>query len=149
MRKSCFLLCLFVSLMIFQGCSTTSKIAFFEEKFNSDQEALVYVYRLKSMVGALVAWNVNLDDKVVASLRPGGYTVLRVSPGLHVVKIGESHTLVQALGEVIAQNPEAFMAKAREIYFVRSGGFGVEFATKEKAMAELPAMKYEASRQAD
>ncbi|MDD8027009.1 MAG: DUF2846 domain-containing protein [Acidobacteriota bacterium] len=148
MKKSCFLLSLVVSLIIFQGCSTTSKIAFFEEKFNSDQEALVYVYRLKSMVGALVAWNVNLDNMVVASLRPGGYTVLRVSPGPHVVKIGESHTVVEALGEVIAHNPEAFMAKAHETYFVRSGGFGVEFAAKEKAMAELKAMKYEASQQA-
>ena len=135
--------------MIFQGCSSTSKIAFFEEKFNSDQEALVYVYRLKSMVGALVTWNVNLDDAGRCLSKAGRlHGPARLSGPARRQDRGITHPRSKRSARFIAQNPEAFMAKPRETYFVRSGGFGVEFAAKEKAMAELPAMKYEASRQA-
>jgi len=145
MKKSCLLLSFLAALMLFQGCAfTKSKISFFEEKFNNDREALVYVYRLKSMVGASVSWNVRIDDKVVGVLKQGAYMVLHISPGVHTIKIGESGPLITgAIVEAIAQNPDAFRAKENEIYYVRSGGFSVEFATKEKAMRELPSMKYD------
>ncbi len=145
MKKSCLLLSFLAVLMLFQGCaSTNSKISFFEEKFNNDHEALIYVYRLKSMVGASVSWNVYIDGQVVGVLKQGAYMALHASPGVHTIKIGESGPLILgAIVEAIAQNPDAFKAKENEIYYIRSGGFSVEFVTKEKAMSELPSMKYD------
>ena len=144
MKRSWFLLSVLVALMFFQGCGgTASKISFFEEKFNNDNDALVYVYRLKSMVGGAVGWNAYLDGKVVGVLKQGAYMVLHVIPGKHSIHIGDVSTPVEALGEVIAQNPNSFRIKENEIFYIRSRGFSVEFATKEKAMEELSSLKFD------
>lgn len=39
------------------------------EEFNNEFDAVVYIYRLKSMVGAAVKWQIHVDDGPVAKLK--------------------------------------------------------------------------------
>ena len=145
MKKSYLMIILLSTGMFLLGCVTTkSQVSFFEEKPVNDQEAIVYVYRLKSMVGAAVPWNVRIDDEVEGILYQGAYMALHVDPGVHTIKIGESFPFIEgAIVEAIADNPNAFNAKKNEKYYIRSDGFSVDFVTKEKAMTELSSMKYD------
>ena len=130
--------------MLFFGCATTkSQVSFFEVKPENDQEAIVYVYRLKSMVGAVANWNVRRDGEVVGVLKQGAYMALHVSPGAHTIVIGESLPIVGDIVEFAADNPSAFNAKVNETYYIRCAGFVVNFVTKEKAMTELSSMKWD------
>ena len=144
-KKSYLMIILLATGMFFLGCAATqSQVSFFEEEPESDHEAIVYVYRLKSMVGAAVPWNVHIDDEVVGVLYQGAYMALHVSPGAHTIKIGESFPFIEgAIVEAIADNPNAFNAKENETYYLRCSGFAVNFLTKEKAMTELSSMKYD------
>ncbi len=134
-----------VGVLFLIGCANTqSKISFFEEKMESDHEAIIYVYRLKSMVGGIAYWNVYLDKKVVGLLKQGAYMSLHVSPGEHTITIGDTPpSLAGGLVEAMANNPSKFNAKVNESYYIRSKGFDVEFVTKEKAMTELTSMKFD------
>jgi uncharacterized protein DUF2846 len=144
MKKSYLTIMLLASGMLLFACATTkSQISFFEEESKSDYEAIVYVYRLNSIVGAAANWNVRIDGKVVGVLKQGAYMALHVSPGAHTIKIGESLPIAGDIVESIADNPNAFNAKANEIYYIRCAGFVVNFLTKEKAMTELYFMKYD------
>ena len=146
MKKSYLMIILLATGMFFLGCAATqSQVSFFEEEPESDHEAIVYVYRLKSMVGAAVPWNVHIDDEVVGVLYQGAYMALHVSPGAHTIKIGESSPSIMegTIFEAIPDNPSAFNAKENETYYIRCAGFAVDFVTKEKAMTELPSMKYD------
>ena len=146
MKKSYLMIILLVTGMFILGCATTkSLVPFFEERSGIGHEAIVYVYRLKDMVGAIAPWNVRVDDEVVGILYQGAYMALHVSPGAHTIKIGESSPLITvgAIVEILADNPGAFNAKENETYYIRSAGFAVDFVAKEKAMAELSSMKYD------
>jgi len=69
---------------------------------------------------------------------------MHVNPGVHTIKIGESFPFIEgAIVEAIANNPGAFNAEETKTYYVRCAGFAVDFVTKEKAMTELPSMKYD------
>ena len=145
MKKSYLMIMLLATGMLLFGCATTkSLVPFFEEEPGIAREAIVYVYRLKSMVGAAAPWNVRIDDEVVGVLYQGAYMALHVDPGAHTIKIGESSPFIEGLiVEAIADNPNAFNAKKNEKYYIRSDGFVVDFVTKEKAMPELSSMKYD------
>ena len=43
------------------GATTNSRIAFSEEALRSPSDAIVYVYRMKNMVGAVAPWTVRID----------------------------------------------------------------------------------------
>ena len=144
--KKFYLLIIFLAtgMFLFSCATTTSQVPFFEEEPGIAREAIVYVYRLKSMVGAAAPWNVRIDDEVVGVLYQGAYMALHVSSGAHTIKIGESFPFIEgAIVEAIADNPRAFNAKENETYYIRSDGFAVNFVTKEKAMTELSSMKYD------
>jgi len=145
MKKTYLMIILLATGMFLFGCATTtSQVSFFEEQPKSDHEAIVYIYRLKSIVGAAAPWNVRIDDEVVGVLYQGAYMALHVSSGAHTIKIGESSPFIEgAIVEAIADNPSAFNAKENETYYIRSDGFAVNFVTKEKAMTELSSMKYD------
>lgn len=132
---------LFLSL----GCgSSGSTIAFSEEQLHGDNDAVVYIYREASMVGAAVSWRVRVDDAVVGELRQKAYMVLHVAPGIHTVKIGDSGPLIEgAIVEAIADNPGAFRAKEKETYYIRCKGFKVAFLPRGQAMETLKSMKYD------
>jgi hypothetical protein len=145
MKKYHLIIMLLATGIFLFGCATTrSQIPFFEAKPQSDNDVIVYVYRLQSIVGAAVGWNVYIDDQVVGVLYQGAYMALHVDPGLHTIKIGDSSPFIEgAIVEALADNPDAFNAKANETYYIRCAGFEVNFVTKEKAMTELPSMKYD------
>ena len=145
MKKSYLMIMLLATGMFLFSCATTtSQVSFFEEEPESDHEAIVYIYRLKSMVGAAASWNVRIDYEVVGVLNQGAYMALHVVPGAHTIKIGESFPYIEgAIVEAIADNPSAFNAKENETYYIRCAGFAVDFVTKEKAMTELSSMKYD------
>lgn len=145
MKKSYLIIMLLVTEMFLFGCATTkSQVPFFEEKPKSDQDVIVYVYRLNSFVGAAANWNVRIDGEVVGILNQGAYMAMHVNPGVHTIKIGESFPFIEgAIVEAIANNPGAFNAEETKTYYVRCAGFAVDFVTKEKAMTELPSMKYD------
>jgi PBP1b-binding outer membrane lipoprotein LpoB len=62
---------------------TKSTIPFHEEQPAND-EAIVYIYRVKDVVGMAGPYNVRLDNKKVGLLKQNGYFVLRVTPGVPV-----------------------------------------------------------------
>jgi len=145
MKKPFLIIMLLATEIFLFGCGTTkSQVSFFEEKPKGDQDVIVYVYRLKSMVGAAANWNARIDGEVVGILNQGAYMALHINPGVHTIKIGESFPFIEgAIVEAIANNPSAFNAEENKTYYVRCAGFAVDFVTKEKAMTELPSMKYD------
>jgi hypothetical protein len=138
---SCCIVCLTL------GCAnyTKSKIPFSEEQLKEKNDAVVYVYRLKSMIGALVGWKVYIDKKVVGVLYQGAYMPLHLQPGDHLIDIGEPGAgelnTVQAINAEGAGNLRKFSIKEGEVLYIRSEGPYVSAVPKEKAMAELPTMK--------
>jgi len=140
--------------LVFSSCAsvTKSKISFYEENFKDKNDAIIYVYRLKSMAGMIVPWAVHLDDKVVAVLRQNAYTTLHVNPGVHTIIIGDNNNAVyKGLAGNVAQTAVdmtdivhgTFFANAHETYYIRSKGFSVKILPKEEAMAELINMKFD------
>jgi len=49
------------------------------EAFQNKDDAIVYIFRLSSMVGALVKWQIKVDDAVVANLKQKEYVVVHVN----------------------------------------------------------------------
>ena len=146
MKKIFTLSLLLTILVIILGCSSTtnSLISFSEEKYKNDDDAIIYIYRLKSMVGAATGWNVYVDELQVGVLKQNAYMVLHVAPGKHSIKIGDSGPILDdAIANAIAQNPEAFIFKGKESYYIRSQGFTVRLITKDMAMPELKEMKFD------
>ncbi len=140
--KSVFVAMLFLSV---GACGTTSStVPFHEEALQNEADALVYVFRESSMVGGAVSWNVYLDGKVAGVLKQGAYMTFHVAPGPHSVRIGDTPpTLVGAIAEAAANNPEAFMVKPGQAYYIRSHGGDVAFLPREQAMPSLSTMKYD------
>ena len=133
MKKSYLMIILLATGMFLLGCAATkSQVSFFEEEPESEHEAIVYVYRLKSMEGAIAPWNVRVDDEVVGILYQGAYMPLHVSPGVHTIKITET-----SLGRF------DLAIKGNETYYIRCAGSDIVPVTKEKAMTELSSMKYD------
>lgn len=117
----------------FLCCATEPKsmVAFREESVQNHDEAIIYVYRLRSMLGAMVAWNVRLDGKVVAVLRQNEYVPLHVAPGANSLIIGDQTLALGGLvGGLIegavqaaaADNTGAFAIAWKESYYVRIPG---------------------------
>ena len=130
------------------GCgSTNSTIAFHEEALRGDADALVYLFRESAMLGGAVSWNVYLDGQVAGVLKQGAYMTFHLTPGQHSVRVGDSSPdLVHLVAEAVANNPEAFMAKAGQTYYIRCHGSEVAFLTRDQAMSSLSAMKYDTGR---
>jgi len=131
MKKYYLVIMLIAIEILFWGCaSTKSLVPFFEENHYNDHEGIVYVYRLKSMEGAIAPWNVRIDDKVVGVLYQGAYMPLHVSTGVHTIKITE--TSLGGFNLVI---------KGNDIFYIRCVGSDIRPVTKEEAMTELSSMK--------
>jgi hypothetical protein len=108
--------------------------------------AIVYVYRLSSIVGAAVSWAVRLDDVKVASIRSGTYTVVYTTPGIHTLLIADSPLLVGLILDPLLKEAGAFKAEANGVYFVRCAGFKFpQFVSREEAMKEIVHMSFDPS----
>ena len=139
--------------MVLMSCaSTSSTIPFHEVPPNEPGGAVIYVYRLKSMVGAAVKWNVRLDDKIVAVLNQGAYAVVHTKPGPHTVTIGDYQVVftggvvgaaVHAAEVQSAQKAGSFLAEPNGVYFLRSKGFSVDLLPQAEAMKDIVEMKYD------
>lgn len=125
---------------------TQSTIPFHEEQ-PTGNDAIVYVYRLKSVVGSAGSFVVRLDNKKVAVLRQNAYIVLHVTPGAHTITVGDWGHLtvgpVTATPSAGAGSSGAFSAAVDGAYYLRCQGPQVGFLAKEEAMKELINMKYD------
>jgi len=54
--------------------SVTSQL----EAFTDQDDAVIYIYRLKSMAGAAVKWLIEVDDKEIARLKQKDYVVVHI-----------------------------------------------------------------------
>jgi hypothetical protein len=152
---------LLTGLLLLASCATTtSQITFHEEPLQDKDSVIIYVYRLRSMVGAIAPWAVRLDNKIVAMLKQNAYFVLHTSPGAHTITIGDSMAPILiggVLGQFIeavemsaegrkfqkAQASDSSTVSANRVYFYRSAGFAADFVSKEEAMKEIIYMKYD------
>jgi hypothetical protein len=134
------------------SCATTSSKTAFLEEANKDGDAVVYVYRLRSMVGAVgpIGWSVQVDGKRVAWLKQNAYVVFHLSPGPHTVKIGDANVTpfidVNIVGVILdetARKNGIFTAESNGVYYFRGSGFSTNFVTKETAMTEIVNMKFD------
>lgn len=48
------------------------------EKFNDQDDAVIYIYRMKSMAGAAVKWLIKVDDVAIGNLKQLEYVVAHV-----------------------------------------------------------------------
>jgi len=48
------------------------------EKFNNQDDAIIYIYRLKSMAGAAVKWLIKVDNAAIGNLKQLEYVVAHV-----------------------------------------------------------------------
>ncbi len=146
MRKSLCVVLLFVIQILVLGCSSTrSTVAFHEEPPANDGDVVVYVYRLKSMVGAAASWVVRLDGKDVAVLRQNAYVALHTTPGAHTIMVGDAPVdlVAAAITDAVARDTGTGLMTANTSYYLRCAGFKSYFVSKEEAMKELPRMMYD------
>jgi hypothetical protein len=145
MRNGAKLWSLAILFSVAAGCgSTNSTIVFHEEALRGDTDALVYVFRESALLGGAVPWNLYLDGHIAGVLKQGAYMTFHLTPGQHSVRVGDSSPdLVHLAAEAIANNPEAFIAKAGQTYYIRSHGSEVAFLTHDQAMPSLGTMKYD------
>jgi uncharacterized protein YigE (DUF2233 family) len=138
-----------VLLLALCGCGavTSSTVAYHEDKVHDAKDAIIYVYRLKSMVGGAVPWNVYLDAKIVGVLRQNAYMPLHVPAGEHSLKIGDDTSVVISdhgkLKELVTWTDPGtgkFVLVPGGVYYFRSEGFSVTFLSKDEAMPELSNM---------
>jgi hypothetical protein len=135
-----------VCIFLFSGCATTSsQIAFHEEVITKNQnDAIVYLYRLPSFVGGAVMFPVKLDEKEVANLKQNAYVVFRVTPGEHIITVGNSFlNLGMAVNQAITKKYRTFTAVPKGVYFLRSHSGVTVLVTREEAMKEIVDMKYD------
>jgi hypothetical protein len=126
----------------FSSCArTSSKIAFHEEA-NKDEDAVIYFYRLSSMVGSVghIGWPVIIDGKRVAYLNQNAYVVFHMAPGPHLVSIGE---VGYGVIDQMVREKGTFTAEKNGIYYFRNNGFTTDFVPKETAMTEIVKMKFD------
>lgn len=156
MKKVLALTGLLMIPLVFSSCAsvTRSKISFYDESFKDKNDVIIYVYRIKSLVGLAVPWNVKLDEKVVAVLRQNAYIALHANPGVHTIIIGDNNSVAYGqlgLAGSTAKNAVDMVdlangtlyAKGNEVYYIRSKGFNVKMLPKEEALEELKNMKYD------
>jgi hypothetical protein len=128
------------------GAVTNSTVAFREDSLRDSSDAIIYVYRLRSVVGAAVPLNVRLDGKIVGVLRQDAYMALHLPAGEHSLRIGDSESPivlgpgVRALAAALEATSGKFILAPRGVYYLRSQGLSVTFLTREDAMAELSSM---------
>lgn len=124
------------------GATTKSRIAFHDEYPRDAADAIIYVYRTKSMVGAAVPWNVRLDGQIVGVLRQNAYMPLHVLAGEHSLMIGDTTTIAPSPGTGVSiTSSDRFAVAPGGVYYCRSKGFDVSFLTREQAMPELSRMR--------
>ena len=150
--------------VFFASCAgTRSQIPFHEVSPPDNNTVIIYVYRLPSMVGAMVPWAVRLDGKIVAVLKQKSYVVLYTSLGDHSIIIGDSEA-VRLFGRSLlgratrmaemyaaekqgalprAQESDSSNATANRVYFLRSAGLSVNYVSREEAMKEIVNMRYD------
>ena len=133
---------------------TKSNVAFHEEDFRDANDVIIYVYRMKSLVGAVVPWNLRLDGKIVAVLRQNSYAVLHTTPGVHTILIGDQTStnlifgpIPSAVLDTMVLNADithgTFNTRPNEKYYFRSQGFSVKVLSRDEAMGELANMKFD------
>ena len=153
------------------GGINRSHAAFMELVPPDDNTTIIYVYRLKSMLGLLASWNVRLDGSIETSLKNNTYTVLFTTPGRHSITIGDSEAanffagglLGRASGAYDAINnsqlakeakkgtlpdnqpPDSSDGSVQRIYYFRSKGAEVEYVSRDQALREMARLTYQPS----
>lgn len=84
------------------------------EKFNDENDAIVYLIRTKSMVGAAAKWAVEVDKKKVANLKNKEYFVFHVDASVE----GHSVQLPNLKFNYTNFKPNRY-------YYIMTKGFGV------------------------
>lgn len=144
--KKIYTITLFFSIIsLVSSCATTSsKITFHEIKTTADDiNAIVYVYRLPSILGASVSWSVQLDDKEIAKLKKNAYAVLRATPGMHRIQVGKVGHVSSAIVMESTKDLRTFIADPKGVYFFRCHGGSQRWVTREEAMTEIVRMKFD------
>lgn len=96
-------------LLLTTGCASLGP-AFEQVASMPNGKALIYVYRPSAFVGGGVSYDININKKVIAPLRNGGYFPYFADPG---------KTEVWAKTEV--RRSVVFVAEAGDTYYVKGG----------------------------
>ncbi|MCK5028787.1 MAG: hypothetical protein KAR57_04080 [Bacteroidales bacterium] len=85
------------------------------EKFNDENDAIIYVIRSKSMVGAAVKWFVEADKELIAKIKNKEYCVV------HMDGTEEGHSFLFPNLKLNYTN-----IKPNRIYYIRFKGFDIK-----------------------
>jgi hypothetical protein len=156
MKPLLLLAALLATPIAFTSCAsvTQSTVAFSEEGFRDQNDVIIYVYRVRSLVGAAVPWNLRLDGKIVAVLRQNSYAVLHTTPGVHTILVGDQTStnlifgpIPSAVLDTMVEQADVthgtFNTRPNERYYFRSQGFSVKVLSQDEAMGELSTMKFD------
>ncbi len=143
-------------VLTLMACATTSShISFYEVSSEDKDRAVIYVYRLPSMVGAAVPWSVRADNQIVANLKQKACVALTVSPGPHTITIAGTPVHLSVPGGEAAvdassehrdlKSPETgdFTRAKNDAYFIRIKGPNIALVARDEAMKEIVNMKYD------
>ena len=144
MRRNLTIALLSTVVLILTSCATTSsKIVFHEVPPKDNNDAVVYVYRLPYFPGSAVTFSVKLDGKEVAVLKQNAYAVLYITPGEHLITIGDPGNIAAIIIESSLRDSRKFTAVPNGVYFLRCKGGVYYYVTKEEAMKEIVEMKFD------
>ncbi len=144
MKRLTVLMGLVLALVFAAGCgaTTSSTIAYHEEALRSPNDAIVYFFRQKDIVGSAGSFNVYVDGQLVGKLKQNAYMPVHVLPGKHSLQIGEHQPGYETVERAV-DNIQGFAAKAGETYYILSKGAYVSLLSKDQALPILREMKYD------
>jgi hypothetical protein len=153
-----------IQLFFILSILTESHATFQEVVLPDDNTVIVYVYRLRSMLGAMVSWNVRLDGNMETSLKQNRYTVLFTTPGKHSITIGDSEaefliggmiggalgvmemSAAQKKGALPDDQPsDSSDGSVNRVYYFRSKGSEVKYVSRDQALREMARLTYQPS----
>ena len=127
---------LFMSILIF-GCAAAPKASQADnveaKKFvTSNTESTIYVFRTGTLVGAAIGFEVSLDGKILGTVAPNTFHMVKVEPGDHSIAV--SSTENNDFKNITTEPGENYFFKVHPKMGVVTARAGITMVSKEEGM---------------
>ena len=130
------IIALFMSILVF-GCATAPKASQTEnleaKKFvTSDTESTIYIFRTGTLVGAAISFEVSFDGKLLGTVGPNTFHMVKVEPGNHSIAVTSAENT--DFENITTTSGENYFFKVHPKMGVVTARTGITMVTEEEGM---------------
>ena len=134
-----FIIGLFGLVAFFTGCASVTKQATNQYPEAQPDKGLVYFYREKKLMGAMISYNIKENEQIIGAIANGTYFYVFADPGAH------SYT-----ASTESDSSRTLQVEAGKTYYVEcsvemgvlAGRPALKIASEAEAKSVLPGLKY-------